>query len=40
MTEKERCRQGLLYNHDYEPELQRAMLQAADPCPAKILKTP
>ena len=32
MTEKEKCRNGLLYNPNYDPELQREMLQAADLC--------
>ena len=32
MTEKEKCQMGLLYNPNYDPELQAEMLKAADMC--------
>ncbi|MDE5772954.1 MAG: sugar O-acetyltransferase [Muribaculaceae bacterium] len=32
MTEKEKCHAGELYNPNYDPELQREMLEAADMC--------
>ncbi len=32
MTEKEKCRAGMLYNPNYDPELQQEMMQAADAC--------
>lgn len=32
MTEKEKCLMGLLYNPNYDPELQAEMLKAADMC--------
>ncbi len=32
MTEKEKCSTGMLYNPNYDPELQQEMMQAADAC--------
>ena len=32
MTEKEKCRAGMLYNPNYDPELQHEMMQTADLC--------
>ena len=32
MTEKEKCRAGMLYNPNYAPELQHEMMQTADLC--------
>ena len=32
MTEKEKCRAGMLYNPNYDNELQQEMMQAADIC--------
>ena len=32
MTEKEKCQNGLLYNPNYDPELQAEMLKVADAC--------